>query len=762
MAVNIKMGVDMTGFKSGIADANAQLKTFDAQLKYAETAMKQAGNAEQGLVTKTNALEGKLKTQKQMLQQYTQQLQRMREAGVDPLSKDYQRLQAAMLNTKTSMMETQAALDGLDASQEKAADSAGKLVQSVNGIGKKISLDQVISGINSITNGLEKAAQKALRLGETIWNAVMDRAKWADDTQTMALMYGIDVDTFQRMQKLVTNGLDTTVDAMLGAQTKLKKGIGNGTQAVMDILTELKLYKEATVFDTGGMKEGGALGGLVTKDEVELFWMAGQALMKMSDAYDKEAAAQALFGRSWRELIPLFDAEHGGFASLEEYKKALGEVNVNSEEDVEALAELNDKIGELKGNLETLSTDILAKLAPALSEGADALNGLLTKILEYLETPEGKEMLQGLGDAISGLFEDLGKIDPDEVVKNFASLFEGVVNSFKWLTQNWESVKTALIGIAAGFGVLKIATFALNVKKVIDGLGNLIGKDTTAPVSPKTTGTDTGTGVSSLLVSSAVQKLGRAATSLSMADPTGLTAFAPQFIADNTTFFWRLTHGSTLGEAAEASWETIKASANEGMGNFRKYFTEDLPNAFWGVMGFNNAGEAAEAFSGVMKQTGQNLQTAGEWTFGDDITAEEAMALIKGEPIDVKIEPDAEGAAEDIQEQVGTVTIPAKLSVSGFVTGGGGSTGNVFMNLVNDFLGINGAGFANGLPLVPNDGLYLLHRGERVLTASENKNYTYNSNTYFGSVNLNNGLEIDALTESIARQNRRQRSGYGT
>ena len=55
----------------------------------------------------------------------------------------------------------------------------------------------------------------------------------------------------------------------------------------------------------------------------------------------------------------------------------------------------------------------------------------------------------------------------------------------------------------------------------------------------------------------------------------------------------------------------------------------------------------------------------------------------------------------------------------------------------------------------------MLHRGERVMTASQNKNYTYNNNTYFGSVSLNNGLEIDALTESIARNNRRKSSGYG-
>ena len=67
---------------------------------------------------------------------------------------------------------------------------------------------------------------------------------------------------------------------------------------------------------------------------------------------------------------------------------------------------------------------------------------------------------------------------------------------------------------------------------------------------------------------------------------------------------------------------------------------------------------------------------------------------------------------------------------------------------------------ANGLFSVPWDGYpALLHKGERVLTAREADRYTYNN--YFGNVNLNNGLEIEALTDSIERRNRRQRSGYG-
>jgi len=130
---------------------------------------------------------------------------------------------------------------------------------------------------------------------------------------------------------------------------------------------------------------------------------------------------------------------------------------------------------------------------------------------------------------------------------------------------------------------------------------------------------------------------------------------------------------------------------------------------------------------------------------------EQALNGGDGEGVEINVLPELSDDAKDttqkmVNEEIGTVKVPAVLA---------------FGSRYNELIGtVEAPGHANGLWNVPWDGYpAILHRGERVLTARENQQYTYNN--YFGNVNLNNGLEIEALTESIDRRNRRQRSGYG-
>ena len=294
--VSVQLGVSgVSQFKQGMTQAQASVKSIDAALKLNEKQFKATGDAETYMKNKTTQLNQKLAAQQTAVKNAEQALKAMKDSGVDPLSTSYQKMETALLNAQSAVLDTQNEINNLGSEAGEASGQTDKLVDSLGGLNRKISLDQVIGAIGSITNGLENAAKKAAELGKELWDTIMDSARRADDTATMAEMYGIDLQTFKQMQALVAGGMDTSVEAILAAQTKLKLGIGKGNAEVMESLKELGLV--VTLYG-GKTKEG--FSQIVTEDTMDLFFRAGQALMEMDNSFDKEATAMAIFGRSWK------------------------------------------------------------------------------------------------------------------------------------------------------------------------------------------------------------------------------------------------------------------------------------------------------------------------------------------------------------------------------------------------------------------------------------------------------------------------------
>ena len=235
-------------------------------------------------------------------------------------------------------------------------------------------------------------------------------------------MLGVEPEELQRMQK-TARIIDTDAETIIKARQKLMKGVGNGSKATMSALE--------------------ALGVGYTGDAEDTFWKAGEAIMNLTDEAEQEAQANALFGKSWHDLIPLFEA------GREEYEKTNATWNVLSKEQLDSLNAMDDEYQKLQIQFEDLKQKALVELAEPMKAALEAVNDLLGGIGKWLQSDEGKATVENVVTTI--------------------------VDAMHWVVDNKETVIGALGAIVAGWGALKLTGGALQVLQLVNGLGSLFG-----------------------------------------------------------------------------------------------------------------------------------------------------------------------------------------------------------------------------------------------------------------------------------------------
>ena len=649
--VSVKMGVTgVAQFKQGMKESQAAVKALDQALKLNEAQLKLNGNEELVLQNRTKILTDQIEAQKNVVRQAESALQAMVNNGVSRSSTAFQQMQANVYKASTDLLNMQAELDGVGEAGEEAQSGVSHMNQALQRIGTNVSFESVSEGIEKITDGLEKAAKSAWNLGKKIVQYTLSGASWADELQTEADAWEIPAEQLYRMQE-TARIIDTDAETILQAQDKLKKGREEADKGFMGSLAYLNI-------DPNG------------KSDIDLFWEAGEAIAALGKESDKVHYAQELFGKSWRDLIPLFKA------GREEYKRVYDTWDWVGNEQLEKLTTLDDKYQELQSEWESVQRQFQAQMAEVMTPVMETLTGLLKEFNTYLQSDDGQNMLSSLGEAISGLFEDITRINPAEVIGKITDAVNALKEGFNWIKDNRGFVVDAIKAIGIAFGGLKLAGLAASIGRIVIGLKGLgIGGGGNSG-TPTTTGADAGQGTGTGVAAGNPGFWGAAAQTvvswlqkISTFDPTGSLALLPQVIADRTTFGQTLVHGGTIGEAAGNSWETIKASAEEGLKNFTDYFTKDLPDAFWGMFGVDDSGDLGQKVDEIRNNVEKQAESLQRDMFGPgeqheyQLTEESlAKAAIKLAVSSGEMVPPMDRMTEVAGEMTATITPMTKSS----------------------------------------------------------------------------------------------------
>ena len=426
--VNVKMGVSgLSEFKRSIKGAQTSIKTLDQQLALNEKQFKATGDAEAYMQQKADLLDKKLQEQKGIVAQAEKALQEMTANGVKASDEAYQKMWQNLAKAKGDLLDTEMAMRDVGASGQEAAEGVTSMNNQLKRVGDGVSWQNVTDGLDKITAGLEKVAKKAYSVGKAIVKEVLGTGGWADDINTRSKVLGVSTEDLQRMEK-TARIIDTDAETIIKARQKLMKNVGTGKS---DTMTALE-----------------ALGISYNGNAEDAFWKAGEAIMALGDEAEQEAKANAIFGRSWHDLIPLFSA------GREEYERINGTWNVMSQEQLDALNQMDDEYQKLQIAVEDLKREALSNLAVPMKEILTQINELLGKIGEWLKSDEGKATV-------------------DNVVTT-------ITDSLKWIMDNKDSVITAMGAIVTGWGALKLTGAAADMLKLLNGNAALTGASTTA------------------------------------------------------------------------------------------------------------------------------------------------------------------------------------------------------------------------------------------------------------------------------------------
>lgn len=563
-------------YSTAIKNATKAIKGLDAEQKLAQAQFNLTGDKEQYMADRAEILRKKIAEQEKAVKAAEEAVEKLRKMGVEPTNSKMQHWNEQLMKSKTELLKLQGSLanteKGLTDSGTafmSAAQKAEEYKDKTSDIATGINWQNTISSITGVTSVIETALGKVSSLVTSINSAMRSAADWADTISTEAAKAELDPTTYQGWT-YAAELIDTDVSTIVKAQDKLMGSMTSTSEDAQVTFNRLGVVTRETNGDL--------------RDTNDVFWDTIEALGKSTDAHgdaitetERDNLAQQLFGKSYRELIPLLTAGRTQWEALTEEGKTYAAV---SQENVDKLTALDDAQVKMDARLQKTKLTLAANLAPAFTEVADLIGGAAESFNEFLETPEGKQSLEGLGSAIKDLVAGLADIDFQKAFDMATSVVRGLTDALNWITDNKDLVVTALEVMAGAFALLKVSKPVLELMQLIKSIQWLNVSKGASSIASAASGGASKVGIGlGAKVAGAASKLAPAAPWLTLAAVTGATAVTLDKGAVNRDWGQFNALQAQMPELMAASADASIQRMQEIMDAFNSSMHDD----FWGI-----------------------------------------------------------------------------------------------------------------------------------------------------------------------------------
>lgn len=407
--ITIQIEGKTSGLVKSLQDVESQIKKDDAALKNLEKALKLDPTNVDLLAAKEAVLADKtsLVTEKMDI------LQQVQQDALTDLPEDAQLTASQMAELQAEIAQTGATLEELSSEAENASGDVGAVGEAADQTGEEV--EESSSNFEGFGEAAEQAGEVAsvamdaaaaavtavaaaavaagaaigtamVGAGSAMVDATVSTSGLADELLTLSSTTGLSTDALQELN-YAAELIDVDANTVTGSMTKLLKQMSSAAGGSSSA---------ASKFQELGISIQNTDGSLRSSEDV--FWDAIDALGKIPNEAERDAAAMELFGRSARELNPLIEAGSETFAALAQEAHDVG--YVMNGETLEAFGALDDNMARMSNTAQAVEQSFGQVLLPLLTDMSGSAVSLMSDFSAALSGAGGDI------SAIGGIIEE--------------------------------------------------------------------------------------------------------------------------------------------------------------------------------------------------------------------------------------------------------------------------------------------------------------------------------------------------------------------